>query len=84
MLELFFLVDVMWYDVCDFFGLEYVDELLVKKDGSGWEVLSELGSFVVIELIVGVFIVLGGVYFFFFIYKINWLIFMIGEFLLLF
>ncbi|OWZ35044.1 tRNA (uracil-5-)-methyltransferase [Cryptococcus neoformans c45] len=51
--------DVMWHDVRDFLGSDYVDELLAKKDGSEWEAPSELGSFAVVELTAGAFTVSG-------------------------
>lgn len=76
--------DVMWHDVRDFLGSNYVDELLAKKDGSEWEAPSELGSFAVVELTAGAFTVSGGVYLSFTLYKINPLIFKAGESLSLF
>lgn len=53
--------DVMWHDVRDFLGRDYVDEVLGKKDGSEWEAPNELGSFAVVELTAGAFTVSGGV-----------------------
>ncbi|KIR80291.1 tRNA (uracil-5-)-methyltransferase [Cryptococcus gattii E566] len=51
--------DVMWHDVRDFLGRDYVDEVLGKKDGSEWEAPNELGSFAVVELSAGAFTVSG-------------------------
>lgn len=51
--------DVMWHDVRDFLGRDYVDEVLGKKDGGEWEAPNELGSFAVVELSAGAFTVSG-------------------------
>lgn len=51
--------EVLWHDIQDFLGREYVGELLSKKDGSEWNAPEELEIMGIIELRVGAFTVSG-------------------------
>ena len=51
--------EVLWHDIQDFLGREYVAGLLDKKDGAEWAAPEELEIMGVIELRVGAFTVSG-------------------------
>ncbi|WVN87398.1 uncharacterized protein L203_102577 [Cryptococcus depauperatus CBS 7841] len=51
--------DVLWHDVYDFLGHEYVEKILAKEDGSEWQAPEELGSYAIIGLRVDAFTVSG-------------------------
>nr|XP_018265176.1 tRNA (uracil-5-)-methyltransferase [Kwoniella dejecticola CBS 10117]OBR87334.1 tRNA (uracil-5-)-methyltransferase [Kwoniella dejecticola CBS 10117] len=51
--------DVLFHDVRDFLGVEYVDGLIGKKEGSEWEAPEELKLFEEVTLTVGAFTVSG-------------------------
>ncbi|KAK8847679.1 hypothetical protein IAR55_005538 [Kwoniella newhampshirensis] len=57
--EAFSPADVLFHDVRDFLGADYVTEILAKKDGAEWEAPGELGLFEVVETTAGAFTVSG-------------------------
>ncbi|WVQ80097.1 hypothetical protein IAT38_002198 [Cryptococcus sp. DSM 104549] len=57
--ERFSAADVMFRDVRDFLGPEYVDEVLARRDNSEWEAPEGLGPFEIVEVTAGAFTVSG-------------------------
>jgi tRNA (uracil-5-)-methyltransferase len=58
--EAFSPADVLFHDVRDFLGEEYVNEVIGRKDASEWAAPEELKLWEVVELRVGAFCVNGG------------------------
>lgn len=51
--------DILYHDVVDFLGKEYVDEVLARGDGSEWEAPSNLEPMSIVELTPGAMTVSG-------------------------
>lgn len=51
--------DVLFRDVRDFLGVQWVDEVLSKKDGSEWEAPAGLEPYTEVTIRVGAFTVSG-------------------------
>lgn len=51
--------DVLFRDVRDFLGADYVDEVLARKDGTEWEAPEGLEAYTEVTLRVGAFTVSG-------------------------